>query len=132
MNELDELKTYEKMLKGMIAKRLRNTEELIMDTFDSVCTAEINSAKETKKDIFSFRNIALQVERMMAISDNITFVKHSQRLETLMSKCVAKVKYYGVQEQEENLIKCKPTLTEKLLHHNFSLVFMKETEKKKL
>ena len=48
-----------------------------------------------------------------------------------MVKFTNRVKYYRTckQKPEECLIKCKPILTEKFLHHNFSPDFMEDTEK---
>ena len=127
--ELEKVKTYKEGLDILLAKRMGNTEEFIANTFDSVGAQMSSSKKETKKYILCCRNWALQVEKMMIISDKVSIVKQSYALKNSIEKHTKRMDFYSGTVPENSLKQCQLSLTDPFFNLSFSPVFMKETVK---
>ena len=127
--ELEKVKQYKKGLEILLAKRMENTEDFITNTFDCLGANISISMEETKKAITSYRNWALQVEKMMKISDNVSMIKYSRAIQTSNEKVKRKLESYSKSVPEESLKQCQFSLTDHFLNHTFSPFFMKETVK---
>ena len=127
--ELVKVKQYEKKLEILLAKRTGNMEELVSKTFDNIVDEMSSSLKTTKKDILSTRNWALQIERMVEISDKVSLIEQSRALSKSFEKHVEKVGFYSKAVPENSLRQCQLSLSDDFLNNVFTPVVMTENVK---
>ena len=127
--ELEKVKLYEKKLEILQAKRTRNIEEFVNKTFDNIVDEMSSSMKTTKKDILSTRNLALQIERMVEISDKITLIEQSRALSKSFEKHAKKIGFYSKVAPENSLKQCQLSLSGDFLNNLFTPVVMNENVK---
>lgn len=127
--ELEKVKQYRKELEILLAVRMINTEVFIAKTFENVADRMSDSIKTTKTDILSYRNWALQVEKMMKLSDDVTLIRHSCALKNTIETHAKKMGFYLKVIPENSLKKCTLSLTDRFMNQIFSPVFMKESNR---
>ena len=127
--ELENVKQYKKKLEILLAKRTRNMEEFVNKPFDNIVDEMSSSMKTTKKDILSTRNWALQIERMVEISDKVSLIEQSRALTKLFEKHAKKIGLYSKAVPENSLKQCQLSLSGDFLNNLFTPVAMNENVK---